>query len=67
MTAVISPYVKRVVIADPKQVSIIAHAKIKTDTIDVVLWQLPAAKSLTPAGAADLPRALLSAARRPCG
>jgi hypothetical protein len=38
---VIGPYVKRVVIANPKQVRIIAHAKIKTDTIDAgVLAQL---------------------------
>jgi hypothetical protein len=34
VAAVIGPYVKRVVIANPKQVRIIAHAKIKTDTID---------------------------------
>jgi transposase len=38
---VISPYVKKVVIANPKQVRIIVHAKIKTDTIDAgVLAQL---------------------------
>ena len=38
---VIGPHVKRVVIANPKQVRIIAHAKIKTDTIDAgVLAQL---------------------------
>ena len=37
----IAPHVKRVVIANPKQVRIIAHAKIKTDTIDAsVLAQL---------------------------
>jgi hypothetical protein len=34
---VIGPHVKRVVIANPKQVRIIAHAKIKTDTIDASL------------------------------
>ena len=34
VAAVIAPHVKRVVIANPKQVRIIAHAKIKTDTID---------------------------------
>ncbi len=41
VVAVISPHVKRVVIANPKQVRVIAHAKIKTDTIDAgVLAQL---------------------------
>src|SRR5918993_254702 len=34
VAAVIAPHVKRVVIANPMQVRIIAHAKIKTDTID---------------------------------
>src|ERR1700735_5686542 len=34
VAAVIAPHVKKVVIANPKQVRIIAHAKIKTDTID---------------------------------
>jgi transposase len=34
VAAVIGPYMKRVVIANPKQVRIMAHAKIKTDTID---------------------------------
>ncbi len=29
-----SPYVDRIVIANPKQVHMIAHAKVKTDTID---------------------------------
>ena len=33
VASVIGPYVKRVVIANPKQVRVIAHAKIKTDTI----------------------------------
>jgi hypothetical protein len=38
---VIAPHVKKVVIANPKQVHIIAYAKIKTDTIDAsVLAQL---------------------------
>ena len=32
--AVIAPYVKKMVIANPKQVRAIAYAKIKTDTID---------------------------------
>jgi transposase len=41
VAAVIAPHVKRVVVANPKQVRIIAHAKIKTDTIDAsVLAQL---------------------------
>ena len=41
VVAVIAPHVKQVVIANPKQVRIIAHAKIKTDTIDAkVLAQL---------------------------
>jgi transposase len=34
VAAVIAPHVKKVVIANPKQVRIIAHAKIKTDTLD---------------------------------
>jgi transposase len=41
VAAVIGPHVKRIVIANPKQVRIIAHAKVKTDTIDAgVLAQL---------------------------
>ena len=41
VAAVITPHVKKVVIANPKQVHVIAHAKIKTDTIDAgVLAQL---------------------------
>src|SRR5215471_8008754 len=41
VAAVIGPHVSRVVIANPKQVRLIAHAKIKTDTIDAsVLAQL---------------------------
>ena len=41
VAAVIAPHVKKVVIANPNQVRIIAHAKIKTDTIDAsVLAQL---------------------------
>ncbi len=40
-TAIVAPHVKKVVIANPKQVRIIAHAKIKSDTIDAgVLAQL---------------------------
>ena len=41
VAAVIAPHVKQVVIANPKQVRVIAPAKIKTDTIDArVLAQL---------------------------
>jgi transposase len=41
VAAVIAPHVQKVVIANPNQVRIIAHAKIKTDTIDAgVLAQL---------------------------
>jgi transposase len=41
IAAVIAPHVKKVVIANPKQVRIIAYAKIKTDAIDAgVLAQL---------------------------
>ncbi|MER8703793.1 IS110 family transposase [Mesorhizobium sp. M1273] len=32
-----SPYVDRIVIANPKQVHMIAHAKVKTDTIDATV------------------------------
>ena len=38
VAAVVAPHVKQVVIANPKQVRVIAHAKIKTDTI----WTCPA-------------------------
>lgn len=34
VAAVIAPHVKKVMIANPKQVRVIAHPKIKTDTID---------------------------------
>lgn len=37
VAAVIATHVEKVVIANPKQVRIIAHAKIKTDTIDAGL------------------------------
>ncbi len=36
---VLAPYVSRVVIANPKQVRLIAHAKIKTDAIDAAVWR----------------------------
>ena len=51
VAAVISPHVKRVVIANPKQVRVIAHAKIKTDIIDAgVLAQLYASGFLRRSG-----------------
>jgi transposase len=51
---VIGPHVKRVAIANPKQVRIIAHAKIKTDTIDAgVLAQLYASGFLPEVWIAD--------------
>jgi transposase len=51
---VIGPHVKRVVVANPKQVRIIAHAKIKTDTIDAgVLAQLYASGFLPEVWIAD--------------
>lgn len=34
---VISPYVDRVIVANPKQVRLIAHAKVKTDAIDAAV------------------------------
>lgn len=54
--AVVAPHVNKVVIANPKQVRIIAHAKIKTDTIDAsVLAQLYASRFLTEVWIADEP------------
>jgi transposase len=54
VVAVISPHVKRVVIANPMQVRVIAHAKIKTDTIDAgVLAQLYASGFLPEVWIAD--------------
>ena len=48
VAAVIGPHVSRVVIANPKQVRLIAHAKIKTDKIDAgVLAQLYASGFFT--------------------
>ena len=56
VAAVIGPHVKRIVIANPKQVRIIAHAKIKTDTIDAgVLAQLYASGFLPEVWVADEP------------
>jgi transposase len=37
VTEVIAPYVRRVVIANPRQVHLIARAKIKTDVIDATV------------------------------
>jgi hypothetical protein len=34
---ILAPHVNRVVIANPKQVRLIAHAKINTDTIDAAV------------------------------
>jgi transposase len=54
VAAIIGPHVERVVIANPKQVRIIAHAKIKTDTIDAgVLAQLYASGFLPEVWIAD--------------
>jgi transposase len=54
VAAVISPHVARVVIANPKQVHLIARAKIKTDTIDAgVLAQLYASGFLPEVWIAD--------------
>ena len=54
VAAVLSPYVERVVIANPKQVRVIAHAKIKTDVIDAgVLAQLYATGFLPQVWIAD--------------
>jgi transposase len=54
VAAVIGPHVSRVVIANPKQVRLIAHAKIKTDTIDAgVLAQLYASGFLPEVWIAD--------------
>ncbi len=56
VAAVIAPHVKKVVIANPKQVFIIAHAKIKTDTIDAsVLAQLYASGFLPEVWIPDQP------------
>ena len=56
VAAVIAPHVKKVVIANPKQVRIIAHAKIKTDTIDAsVLAQLYASGFLPEVWVPDEP------------
>ena len=56
VAAVIIPHVKKVVIANPKQVRIIAHAKIETDTIDAsVLAQLYASGFLPEVWIPDQP------------
>jgi len=49
VAAVIAPHVKKVVIANPKQVRVIAHVKIKTDAIDAsVLAQISAGRADAP-------------------
>jgi transposase len=54
VAAVIRPHVKRVVLANPMQVRVIAHAKIKTDTMDAgVLAQLYASGFLPEVWIAD--------------
>jgi transposase len=54
VAAMIGPHVSRVVIANPKQVRLIAHAKIKTDKIDAgVLAQLYASGFLPEVWIAD--------------
>jgi transposase len=54
VAAVLAPHVSRVVIANPKQVRLIAHAKIKTDKIDAgVLAQLYASGFLPEVWIAD--------------
>ena len=58
VAAVIAPHVKRVVIANPKQVRVIAHAKIKTDTLihgPAVLAQLYASGFLPEVWVPDEP------------
>jgi len=56
VAAVIAPHVKKVVIANPMQVRVIAHAKIKTDTIDAgVLAQLYASGFLPQVWVPDEP------------
>jgi transposase len=54
VAAVIGPHVSRVIIANPKQVRLLAHAKIKTDKIDAgVLAQLYASGFLPEVWIAD--------------
>ena len=66
VAAVIAPHVKKVVIANPKQVRIIAHAKIKTDTIDAgVLAQLYASGFLPEVWIPDEPTQALAPAGDP--
>lgn len=53
---VLAPHVGRVIIANPKQVRLIAHAKIKTDAIDAaVLAKLYATGFLPEVWVADEP------------
>ena len=65
VAAVIAPHVEKVVIANPMQVRIIAHAKIKTDTIDAkVLAQLYARGFLKEVWIPDEPTQALQVTRR---
>jgi hypothetical protein len=41
VTDLLTPYVERVIVANPKHVRLIAHAKFKTDSIDapmMIMW-----------------------------
>src|SRR4051794_27529899 len=69
---VLSPFVKRVLIANPLQVKAIAHAHVKTDKIDAgTLASLCAAGYLpeiwTPDAATERMRRLVARAIRLCG
>ncbi|MER9927460.1 transposase [Mesorhizobium sp. M0048] len=46
---VLSPYVGRVIVANPMQVKAIAHARMKTDKIDAGVWRssMPAGMIMT--------------------
>jgi len=48
IAGVLSPYVARMVIANPKQVHMIAHAKVKTNTIDATFLAKLYASGLLP-------------------
>ena len=48
VTEVIAPHVGRVVVANPRQLRLIAHAKIKTDTIDATVLAKLYASSFLP-------------------
>jgi hypothetical protein len=50
---VLSPHVDRIVIANPKQVHMIAHAKVKTDTIDATVLAKLYASGFLGSGSGD--------------